>query len=51
MVAYITDMLGLYTPLSGEGLASLNLPWIVGAIFFLLLVWFIFRLILKLVGK
>ena len=50
MVDFIVEMLGAYVPLNGEGLASINFPWVIGALSFLLVLWFVFRLILKLIG-
>lgn len=48
MVDLLKEILGVYTPLAGEGLASLNIEWIFNALLFFLFVWFILRLILNL---
>lgn len=49
MTALITEILGTYVPLNGEGLASINFPWIVSAICWILLLWFVLKLILRLI--
>ncbi len=51
MVDLLHEILGVYTPLTGDGLASLNLEWIFNALCFFLFVWFILRLILNLVNR
>ena len=49
MVDLIVEILGEYVPLNGEGIATLNWPWLVGAIIWILIIWFIFKLILRLI--
>lgn len=51
MVDLLKEILGVYSPLSGEGLASLNIEWIFNALLFSLFVWFILRLILNLSNR
>ena len=49
MIDLITEILGEYVQLTGEGIASINWPWITSAIIWILLIWFVFKLILRLV--
>lgn len=49
MVSLIENLLGTYTQLPGDGLASVNWPWIVGAACWLLLLWFVLKLIIRLI--
>lgn len=49
MVDLIVEILGDYLPLAGDGIASINWPWIVSAIIWVLVIWFVFKLILRLV--
>lgn len=51
MVDILLEILGTYVPLNGDGLASINFPWVVNAIIFILLVWFVLRLILNIVNR
>lgn len=50
MTLILDEILGSYVPLAGEGLASINFGWIVGAIIFIMLTWFILRIIINLLG-
>lgn len=50
MTTILDEILGSYVPLTGEGLASINFDWIAGAIIFIMLFWFVLRLILNLLG-
>lgn len=50
MIDSILALLGTYTQLQGDGIASINWPWLVGAAFFLLCIWFLFKLVLRLIG-
>ena len=45
----VSSFLGGYQPLAGDGIASINFTWIVSAILFILLVWFLLKLILRLI--
>ena len=45
----IVEILGEYVPLNGDGIAALNPVWICGAIIWILLIWFVFKLILRLI--
>lgn len=47
MINGFTTLLGEYVPLAGDGIASLNLMWIVAAIFTLMSIWFFYKIILK----
>lgn len=49
MVSAITNLFGEYVPLNGEGLASLNFPWIVGAIIGIIFLWFLLEMVLILI--
>lgn len=49
MTDLIVEILGEYVPLAGDGLAAINWPWIVSAVCWVLLVWFILKLIIRLV--
>lgn len=51
MTDLIVEILGTYVPLSGEGIASLNPVWITSAILWILLIWFVFKLILRLIER
>lgn len=51
MLDLVINILGGYAPNSGDGIASLNFTWIVGAILFILTVWFVFKLILRLIER
>lgn len=46
MINAITNFLGAYTPLNGEGIASLNPVWLLAAALLLMTVWFIYKIIL-----
>lgn len=39
MIQYIRNILGTYTPLTGEGLASINIEYVIGAILLIMSVW------------
>ena len=45
MVSTIVSILGDYVQLNGDGLASINWPWVVGAILLVLCVYFIFKMV------
>lgn len=47
MINTIITILGEYTPLNGEGIASINPVWIVAAIFLVMSVWVVYKIILK----
>lgn len=51
MTSLLTEILGTYTQLNGDGLASINWPWIFSAIIWVLVIWFIFKLILRLIER
>lgn len=51
MTSLLVEILGSYTQLPGEGLASVNWPWIFSAIIWVLLIWFVFKLILRLIER
>lgn len=44
---YIRAVLGNYTQLSGDNIATLNIEYIVSAIIFIMSIWFILKLILS----
>lgn len=47
MIDAITTMFGTYTPLAGDGIASLNFTWIVAVLFTLLFTWFLLKLAIR----
>lgn len=47
MIAAIESVIGVYVPLNGEGIASLNLEWIAAGLFVLLFTWFLLKLSLR----
>lgn len=51
LVDIVLEILGTYVPLNGEGLASINLPWVVNAIILIMCFWFVLRIILNLVNR
>lgn len=51
LVDIVLEILGTYVPLNGEGLASINFPWVVNAIILLMCFWFVLRIILNLVNR
>lgn len=51
MINYIRSILGTYTPLNGEGLASLNIEYIVQSIILILVLHLIFKMIFNLFIK
>lgn len=46
MIGYIQQILGTYVPLQGEGIASLNIEYIVGAITLIMTLWLFIKLTL-----
>lgn len=51
MISYIQTLLGIYTPLSGDGIASLNIEYITGAIILILIINLTFKIIYKIILK
>lgn len=47
MVNAIVNYLGEYVQLTGDGIASINWPWILSACLFLMCIWFVFKIVLK----
>lgn len=46
MISAITNFLGAYTQLNGDGIASINWPWILGAVLLVITIWFLYKIIL-----
>lgn len=46
MISAIEYYLGQYVPLNGEGIASLNIEWLLGATLTVMTIWFIYKIIL-----
>lgn len=44
MKSYIIDILGSYTPITtGEGMGTIDWPYIFGGIVFIIVLWFVLR--------
>lgn len=49
LVDLITNLVGTYVPLNGSGIETINWPWLVAGAIWVLLIWFIFKLLLRLI--